>query len=346
MPEFIPPRIEPPSPAGRRPFWSVMIPCYNRTKYLEKTLASVLAQDPGDDEMQIEVVDDASTSGDPEAVVRRVAGKRVAFFRQAHRLGLVPNFNSCVERSRGQWVHILHTDDYVLPGFYERLRTALAPRDEVGAAFCRALFVDADSQRICEGELEQQAPGIVPDFIERIGVSQRIVMPTIVVRRSVYEKLGGYLPGLIYTPDWHMWIRIAASYPFWYEPEALAAHRLHPESETTNLQKSGATVGDIQRCIEISHSLLPRDRAKAISHRARESASLQELSRARESFTRGDFTAGSDRVRDAVRFSFSPRTLKALALLGAWLVKSAARGPYRRFVRGANRVKAGVHQEP
>ena len=48
-----------------------MIPAYNRTQYLEKTLTSVLSQDPGAEEMQIEVVDDASTVDDPEPLVRR-----------------------------------------------------------------------------------------------------------------------------------------------------------------------------------------------------------------------------------------------------------------------------------
>lgn len=40
-----------------RPLWSVMIPTYNCASYLRETLASVLAQDPGPDLMQIAVVD-------------------------------------------------------------------------------------------------------------------------------------------------------------------------------------------------------------------------------------------------------------------------------------------------
>src|SRR6476660_2949045 len=61
------------------PFWSVMIPTYNaRADYLEETLRSVLQQDPGPDQMQIEVIDDASSNGAPTEFVRKLAGKRVA----------------------------------------------------------------------------------------------------------------------------------------------------------------------------------------------------------------------------------------------------------------------------
>ncbi|MEQ9234992.1 MAG: glycosyltransferase [Coleofasciculus sp. E2-BRE-01] len=51
-----------PIPKGeQRPLWSVMIPTYNCAQYLRETLANVLAQDPGSEVMQIEVIDDHST---------------------------------------------------------------------------------------------------------------------------------------------------------------------------------------------------------------------------------------------------------------------------------------------
>ena len=55
------PRFDPLPPDVGRPVWSVMIPTYNCARYLRETLASVLAQDPGPDQMQIEVIDDCST---------------------------------------------------------------------------------------------------------------------------------------------------------------------------------------------------------------------------------------------------------------------------------------------
>ena len=69
-PPPIPSRVD--AVAGPRPLWSVMIPTYDCAKYLPQTLHSVLEQDPGSGQMQIEVVDDASTDR-PEDVVRSIA---------------------------------------------------------------------------------------------------------------------------------------------------------------------------------------------------------------------------------------------------------------------------------
>ena len=99
-----------------------MIPTYKaRADYLEETLKSVLQQDPGPAQMQIELVDDCSPDGAPVELVRRIAGDRIAVHREPANNGLAGIWNRCIERARGEWVHILHQDDIVLPGFYEHL---------------------------------------------------------------------------------------------------------------------------------------------------------------------------------------------------------------------------------
>ena len=92
-----------------RPLWSVMIPTYNCANYLRETLASVLAQDPGPEAMQIEVVDDHSTRDDPAATVKELGRGRVQFYRQTRNLGYIKNFETCLQRSRGKIIHLLHT---------------------------------------------------------------------------------------------------------------------------------------------------------------------------------------------------------------------------------------------
>src|SRR5262245_33451371 len=91
-----------------RPLWSVMIPTYNCAAYLRDALKSVLLQDPGPEVMQIEVVDDFSTQDDPAAVVAEVGKGRVGFYRQRQNVGHTTNFNTCIQRSRGELVHLLH----------------------------------------------------------------------------------------------------------------------------------------------------------------------------------------------------------------------------------------------
>lgn len=298
--------------SGSRPFWSVMIPTYNRAAYIGKPLASVMSQDPGPDDMQIEVVDDASTEGDTEAVVQRIGNGRISLFRQPRNLGGTANWNSCIDRARGEWVHILHSDDYVLPGFYERLRAQLERTEEPGAAFCRHLYVDEDGRELGRSELESATPGILDGFIGKLGISQRIQFASIVVRRAVYEKLGGFRTALRYIPDWDMWIRIAAHFPIWYEPSVLAAFRIHPNSMTSELVKSGETIREERLCIRLVRPLLPADRAEAISRQACELAALRALQAASNLILIGEWGGASRQVLGGLACSASPRVMEKL----------------------------------
>ena len=98
-----------------------MIPTYNCANYLKVTLASVLAQDPGEAIMEIIVVDDYSTKDDPEAVVKEYGQGRVQFIRQEKNVGKVKNYETGLRASRGRYIHQLHGDDLVYDGFYKEM---------------------------------------------------------------------------------------------------------------------------------------------------------------------------------------------------------------------------------
>jgi glycosyltransferase involved in cell wall biosynthesis len=120
-----------------------MIPTFNpRKDLLGKTLCSVLGQNLDTDEMEIVVVDDCSTAVDVEATVRPLAGHRVICMKTPQNLGLAGCWNASIEQARGQWVHILHQDDYILPGFYERFGQVAQSHPEVGLIATRSFFVN------------------------------------------------------------------------------------------------------------------------------------------------------------------------------------------------------------
>ena len=196
-----------------RPLWSIMIPTFNNADHLGAALRSVLAQDAGPEMMQIEVVDDASVD-DTAGLVREIGRGRVSYHRQDRNVGHIANFQSCILRSTGRIVHLLHGDDAVLPGFYQKLQIAFETVPDLGAAFCRQIFIDGQGNRLSMAPLEQEDAGIIADAVCRLAREQRIMTPSIAVRRAVYEQLGGFDRRLRCSEDWEMWVRIAASYPY------------------------------------------------------------------------------------------------------------------------------------
>ena len=191
--------------ANHRPLWSVMVPTFNCADTLERTLRSVLDQDPGPFSMQIEVVDDCSTKDNPASVVRKVAGDRVTFTRHTQNRGHVGNFNSCISRARGHLVHILHGDDWVKDDFYARLQFAFESDASIGAAFCRGVYIDQDGAELGLTDLELEKPGVIHDWLARILQRQRVCTPSMVVRRKVYERLGRFDSAFTTAgEDWEM----------------------------------------------------------------------------------------------------------------------------------------------
>jgi len=223
-----------------------MIPTFNCAAYLRQTLESVLAQDPGAAQMQIEVVDDCSTRDDPEAVVAATGGGRVAFHRKPVNEGAIPNFNTCLERSRGVLVHILHGDDYVGPGFYARLGELAEGRPELALFASRSFLVDEEGVIL----------GVTPRLRELEGGAREVssflyrnplATPGVVVRRAFYEAHGGFLHALPHTADWEMWTRAISLGGGIVTREVLACYRQFASNDSARLARTAANLHDFER---------------------------------------------------------------------------------------------------
>ena len=207
--------------------------------------------------MQIEVVDDCSPGGDCSAFVREVAGDRVVVSRENSNLGLAGIWNRCIERARGQYIHILHQDDLVYPGFYDALEKGFQRHPDVGAAFCRHAYCDERGNWNELSQVEMADGGIFRNAIETLVSRPCIQCAAIAVKRSTYDRIGGFNRELAHALDWEMWIRIANSFPLYYEPRVLASWRQHGDATTSKQIISGENTRDIAKAIGIWSKYLP-----------------------------------------------------------------------------------------
>ena len=249
-----------------------MIPAYNCSVYLHDALRSVLEQNISEDDMQIEVVDDASTDANVEEIVQKIGKGRVKYFRQAKNVGSLRNFETCINRSKGEIIHLLHGDDRVKPGYYSKMDYLFKLYPESAAAFCRYSYIDEKGLHKFNRDVEMDKDGILQDWLLRIAKVCSVQYVSIAIKRHVYEKLGSYY-GLIYGEDWEMWVRMAQFYQVAYTPEILAEYREHSSSITGIKFLNGEILKDTGHVFKLIENYLPeRERESTIREARKQSA--------------------------------------------------------------------------
>ena len=315
------PAIPPVFDGETRPFWSVVVTVYNRTDYLLECLTSVLAQWPGEEEMEILVMDNASQTSVFE-LVNEIGEGVVHYYRNPQNIGAVRNFNTGVVNSRGKWIHILNDDDCVLPGFYAQLQQSLEGcPDSIGAAFTGYENINEQGRVIFSPQLYGKQGGIPQDWLQRIGVFNPLNMCAVVIRREAHERLGGYLPELTYTPDWELYKRIAVFYDWWHEPEILAHYRQHSQNLTIENLLSGVESASIRQAILISQSYFPAEYCAEITAKARSRYFNICLANAKTSLKAGNVCGAFRVIQETLKLDGSEQ---AVAKLFAWLTQEEA----------------------
>jgi hypothetical protein len=158
----------------------------------------------------------------------------------------------------------------------------------------------------------------LPDaWLEKIAVHQLIQCPAIVVRRSVYEELGGFRPQLRYTLDWEMWQRIAARYSFWFEPAILACYRVHPASTTSKLRLGAEDLREVRSIIKMSRSYHRPNRASQLARQSRAFYAGLGVENSRALLVQGHAGAARRQVIEALRTS---RSITVLWKVGSFLI--------------------------
>lgn len=246
-PTLPPPTISAVPEGVHRPKWSVMIPTFNCANYLRETLESVLAQDLGPDQMQIEVVDDCSTKDDPESVVREVGKGRVQFYRKPKNEGAIPNFNTCIERSRGELVHTLHGDDFILPNFYQEIENLVKKSPDCSLYAARCYYAQED------GVYSGITPRLKNFESDRCHELNQFIEATpfqfagVAIRRAFYERNGGFDPRLVHTADWEMWTRVVSRDGGIISPNVLGVYRMFDANDTGRLMRTAENLRDRER---------------------------------------------------------------------------------------------------
>jgi glycosyltransferase involved in cell wall biosynthesis len=285
-----------------------MIPTFNRPALLTETLQSVLAQDPGPDQMQIQVCDNFSDVADIGALVRELGRGRVEYFR--HPRPSHDNHNTCIQRSRGQWVHILHDDDVVMDGYYSAYHNIIEANPDIGMIAGQVVFADAHLRwQSIFGPMPPPGSNRLEDFSRQLALANPVRFPGVVVRRSIYEQVGGFCY-LIPTPcDVDLWMRVALAAPVAGTHRPYALYRIHAAADSHGLFPTGRNIDEYYAMIQINHQRLRKagHKVEPVDYRAHTAVVAQQ--KAWYFDDKGNLQARLAHAGKALKFKPSLRTL-------------------------------------
>lgn len=196
---------------------SAIIPTYNRRDLVLRAIDCVLAQTRP--VAQVIVVDDGSTDGTREALAARY-GDRIEYVWQPN-AGVSAARNRGLSLARGRYLALLDSDDEWLPAKTQRQVEWLEARPDYGMVLCDVLRVNADGSAIDRFRRREQLPedGHVLRWVLR---NPALAPVSAMLRRAVYEQVGGFDASLRTAEDLDFHLRVARHFPIGVIDEPLA----------------------------------------------------------------------------------------------------------------------------
>jgi glycosyltransferase involved in cell wall biosynthesis len=208
---------------------SVILPTYNRSNLIGKSIKSVLDQSYNDFELII--VDDASTDNTDE-IVRAFNDPRIIYTTHSVNKGGAAARNTGINIARGEFIAFQDSDDLWLRNKLAKQVALLADsQPEIGVVYTRCSLlsggqkksIPCDSQVITEGNLYQAL--LQYNFI---------TLPSALIKKTCLQKAGIFDEALPRFQDWELFLRIAKHFEFKYIPEPLLLAHVTEGSITSN----------------------------------------------------------------------------------------------------------------
>lgn len=211
-------------------FFSVIIPLYNKEKFIENTIQSVLDQTFQD--FEIIVINDGSTDKSEEKLLQ-FKDNRIKYFSKPNEgVSIARNFG--LNKANTDFITFLDADDYWYPDFLAVMHEAI---------------IDFPEQKVFSGAIEiETSKKIFPapysvirtndfeilDYLKGSMKTSIICTSCTVFNKNIFEEIGNFDPQIKSNQDTDLWIRIGLVYPVVFTGKILARYVYDAESLSKN----------------------------------------------------------------------------------------------------------------
>ncbi len=198
------------------PLVSVIIPTFNRAGWLAESIGSVLSQTYP--HIELIVVDDGSTDHTQDVV--QGFGEALTYMHHDNR-GVSASRNRGVVASRGTLIAFLDSDDVWQPGKVAAQVALLQQQPDIEVCYTDEIWI-RHGVRVNPKQIHQKHTG----WLFEPSLPRCIISPSsIMLRRELWNRLGGFDERLPACEDYDLWLRMTVQVPVTLIPEPLIVKR-------------------------------------------------------------------------------------------------------------------------
>jgi len=217
-----------------KPLVSIVLPVYNRKEFLPQAIDSVLNQTYSNWELLI--ADDASTE-DTQSFLKQYAEiPQVKIFFNTVNVGLFSNLNKTIRMTKGQYVIILCSDDFLMPSCLETIVALQLQYQEASLILSSFNLVDEKGeQKLSRSNFDYDQfskntslwfpKQLVPILLQYGSINGNIT--GMWFSREVFEEIGGFRDDWTHAADWEWVYRMSKSHPVLISRTNVATTRNH-----------------------------------------------------------------------------------------------------------------------
>ncbi|MDR3558647.1 MAG: glycosyltransferase family A protein [Candidatus Pacebacteria bacterium] len=209
---------------SNKPKISVIMPTYNRARYIADAIKSAQNQILRD--WELIVVDDGSTD-ETGIIVHEMAKNdpRISYFKNERNLGIATTRNRGVSLAKADYVAMLDSDDiWISPDKLAKQLSFFEHNEKLGIVGTNAFFINEDGKPIGK---RTRFPSDDID-IRKVELYRNILMQSgLVIRKSAILQAGGYDPQFSIFDDHDLWLKIGKNYEFMILPSLDLTYRIH-----------------------------------------------------------------------------------------------------------------------
>lgn len=267
---------------------SVILTTYNRAHLVMESIYSVLNQIYTDWELII--ADDGSTDNTEEQVTA-IPDARIRYYKMPHTGRTAILKNEAIRRAKGDLIAFIDSDDSWTENKLEKQVKLLHQHPDVGFSITDAITYKAGE--VLSPRTYTNRQGVeCTNIFNRLKENRFVVYnPTLVIRRSCFDKTGWFDEEMSFGSDYHFNMRLAWHYKAAIVYESLLWRRLHDANESSqipveNYEGFVQTFEYLYRHNMVSKKYLYKAKSHAFLHMAHVLKQQRKLPAAREHYWR------------------------------------------------------------